>query len=438
MSTETEIDSQHFTEAVVKLGNSRPVVASQPIFNAQGIKIVEGGTPINGDLYERLVAHHLQSPIEHSLTTEGAVTGRSLRTSMEEMLARHPFYARMATPVERVTRLDILDKLPLPGPVAFQLTLAREMHPDQYDHALRSAWTMMWMVSGPTNLRFDVGMAAVTGLVHDIAMLHLDPVLLDPTVQLSRDQRRQLYSHPIIGARLLERHHEYPKEVARAVLEHHECENGSGYPRSLISPQISTLGRAMALTEMVTAMVGGSHPGGELRLSVLLRMNMHRFDRALISRVMGLLRPEQDPGSHEINLLEQPTRSLRDIDAALQDWPSNLALQPDLAPERQAGMAIVANQIGQLQRSLAEAGLAPEQLDQLGDSGDDPLLPRELSLLASEAAWQLRTLARQTRRRWRGGPDGSYAPELQQWLDRCEALCAQVLATMAPHDLSDD
>lgn len=438
MSTEPEIDSQHFTEAVVKLGTTRPVVASQPIFNAQGIKVMERGMAISGDLYERLMAHHLQTPIEHSLTTEGAVNGRSLRTSMEDALARHPFYGRMVTSLERVTRLDILEKLPLPEAVAFQLTLARELHPDQYDHALRSAWTMMWMVSGATNVRFDLGMAAVTGLVHDLAMLHLDPALLDPRAQLSREQRRQLYSHPIIGSQLMERHHAYPKEVARAVLEHHECENGSGYPRSLISPQISPLGRAMALTEMITAMVGGGHPGGELRLSVLLRMNMHRFDRVLIDRVMGLLRPEQDPGSHEITLLDQPIQRLRDIDTALQSWPSNAVGLPDLTPERQAGMAIVANHLGQLRRSLAEAGLAPEQLDQLGDGGDDPLLPRELSLLAAEAAWQLRTLTRQTRRRWRSGPSGDLSPALKQWLGECETVCDAILQTSAGDDADDE
>lgn len=435
----TEIESQHFTQAVVELGTRRPVVASQAIYNAQGVKIVEAGTPVNASLYDRLMAHKLQAPIEQSLTAEGAVNGRSLRASVQEMLARRPFYDRLGTPAEHATWLDIIEKLPLPAPMALQLTLARELHPDQFDHALRAAWTLMWLVSGPLNLRFDLGMAAVAGLLHDIAVLHLDPALLNPKARLNRDQRRQLYSHPIISATLLERHHEYPKEVVRAVLEHHECDNGSGYPRNLQAAQMSPLGRALALTELVTAMVGGSHRGGELRLSVMLRMNMHRFDHALIARVMVQLRPDLDPGSHEVPQLDDPVQCLCDLGERVARWPADLESMPGLVPARREGLAIIRTQLAQQQRTLAEAGLTPAQLEQLGSADDDPLLPRELSLLAGEAAWQLRTLARQARRRWRAGAQEDYPPLLQQWLEPTEALCEQILGVIdAATDDHDD
>ena len=226
---------------------------------------------------------------------------------------------------------------------------------------------------------------------------------------------------------LMERHHEYPKEVLRAVLEHHECLNASGYPRNLGGVQISPLGRCMSLSEVVTAMVGSDANGGELRLAVLLRMNMHRYDPALIDRVMGLLRPELDAGSTAIVPLAEPAQTLIEIDEVVSAWPSDCAGFDELTPERQAGMAIVSDQIAQLRRTLAEAGLAPAQLEQLGDGAQDPMLARELSLLAKEAAWQLRTLARQASRRWRGGSDSDHPPLLQTWMDRCETLAQQLL-----------
>jgi hypothetical protein len=253
-------------------------------------------------------------------------------------------------------------------------------------------------------------------------MLHLDPVLLDNKAAVTRAQRRQLYSHPIISMMLIERHHVYPKEVVRAVFEHHECLNASGYPRNLAGADISPLGRCMALTEVVTAMISGHNTGGELRLSVLLRMNMHRYDPALITRVMGLLRPELDPGSQAIEPLADPVARLRDIDDVVATWPRDAAALEALTPEREAGLAVVSQQMAQLRRTLAEAGLAPAQLEQLGDAALDPLLARELSLLAQEAAWQLRTLARQARRRWRAGAQGEYPVVLQTWMDRCDAL----------------
>ena len=429
-----DVDPEHYKRAVTELGERRAVVAKQAIFNAQGVKVVEKGTPINASLYERLNAHKLPEPLEDSLSAEGLVSGRSLRMDVELLLEREAFYARMtATPTERAKRLDVVEKLPLPDAMAFQLTLARDVHPSVYQHSLRAMWTMIWLASSPLGKRFELAEAAAVGLLHDMGMLHLDPALLDPQTTLTAAQRRQLYSHPILGVMLMERHHAYPKEVVRAVMEHHECLNASGYPRHLNSAQISPLGRCIALTEVVTAMIGSETNGGELRLAVLLRMNLHRYDAALIDRVMGLLRPEQDPGSQTVVPLDQPAQALIGIDQAVSAWPSECACFTDLTAERRAGMAIVSEQIAQLRRTLAEAGLTPAQLEQLGDGAQDPLLARELSLLAKEAAWQLRTLARQASQRWRAGAEGDHPPELQAWMDQGEQIAQQLLGTTAGH-----
>ena len=59
--------------------------------------------------------------------------------------------------------------------------------------------------------------------------------------------------------------------------------------------------------------------------------------------------------------------------------------------------------------------LSADQTVEALRAAGEPTRLRVLSLLAGEAAWQLRTLTRQTRRRWRGGAEGDYAPALRQW-----------------------
>ena len=83
-------------------------------------------------------------------------------------------FAEVAAP------LDVIEKLPLPDAMAFQLTLARDLHPTVYRHSLRAMWTMAWLASHPLGKRFELSEAAAVGLLHDIGMLHLDPLLLDP------------------------------------------------------------------------------------------------------------------------------------------------------------------------------------------------------------------------------------------------------------------
>ena len=120
-----ETDPKHFTKAVTELGEKRPVLTTQAIFNDCGIKIIEKGVQINAGLYERLMAHKLNVPLEQSVASKSAITGPLLRTQAEEVMRDVPFFARIAVnPKTRSLLLDPLTKLPLPRPIAFQLTLA--------------------------------------------------------------------------------------------------------------------------------------------------------------------------------------------------------------------------------------------------------------------------------------------------------------------------
>jgi hypothetical protein len=71
-------------------------------------------------------------------------------------------------------------------------------------------------------------------------------------------------------------------------------------------------------------------------------------------------------------------------------------------------------------------GGAPEQLELLGNEVLGDALQREMTLLTREAGWQLRTLARQTRRRWNAGPGENFPDSLQTWLDNVDTVVARI------------
>jgi len=124
---------QYFSQAVVELGKKQPVIASCAIFNANGIKIVDKGTAINQGLYERLVQHKLSEPIESCVSSSNMVTGKTLRISAEAILNDIPFFMRMA-PDNRSRKLllDAIETVPLPAPIAIQLTIARDVHTGKF------------------------------------------------------------------------------------------------------------------------------------------------------------------------------------------------------------------------------------------------------------------------------------------------------------------
>ncbi len=225
MPADTLLDP--FSAAVSQLVAKQPPTAVAAIYSAQGIKLIEKGAVVRPSIYERITQHRLSAPLQDSLQVQDSVTGKSLRSTAELLLSQMPVLVRLIeTPAMQALLLQALETLPLPAPIVFQLTVARDTQPGLYRHLVCTALVAGWLASGQTTSRFDISMLVAAGLLHDLGMLHIDPILLTPDAPLSREQRRQLYSHPLVSELLLQRHHEYPTELIRAVREHHEMLDG--------------------------------------------------------------------------------------------------------------------------------------------------------------------------------------------------------------------
>lgn len=405
------------------LGARRRVVVRSPIVNTQGIKVLDQGVSIDERLYERLTAHQLAKPLEDCVGSEPVLRVADVRDAVRALIDQEPFYARMAADGgRRETLLAELALMPLPEPVAFQLTVMRETRPLAWMHALRAAVTASWLGGALQGNRFDMRHLALAGLVHDLGLLHLDPVLDRPREQLTTEQRRQLYSHPLLTVARLERHHEFPRAVLSAVLEHHESLDGSGYPRQLAGAAIGPWGRILALTELVTGQFNGERPMPARRLTLALRLNRHRYDPAGAAEVLRLLsRLPAEPVAPPVG---DPRQRLATLEALLQRWPADAPAQT--SPARCRAVSDVRAQADQVVRNLATAGATQAQLMLLGADGVDEGLNAELDLMVGEVAWQVRAVARQARRRWRRGADEALPEWMVQWLKAVDDACEGV------------
>lgn len=420
-------DARHFARAVTELGEKRPVVARSAIYNAQGLKIIDKGVAIDARLYDRLTRHQLKAPLDECLDSEPAVGGARLRDDARALAQQDRFCAAMVADLKGgETLFGELALVPLPRQIAFQLTVLRETQPELWQHALRSALAAGWLAARSGLARYDQRLLAAGGLLHDLGMLHLDPVLLHPEVRLTREQRRQLYTHPLVTVMLLERHHDYPKELLRAVLEHHEALDGSGYPRNVAGAELSPWGRVLALTELVTAMTADGREAPALRLSLALRMTAPRFDAALAREVMRLLAPLREPAPAAAH--GDAAGDLRCIEQLLGGWRTAAAAVSGLSPARRTAVERIAELCDGELKALTASGATAAQLAMLGDAATDADGAGELALIAREAAWQLRAVTRQARRRWQLSPGEAFPPPLQAWLDEAETLCARWLS----------
>ncbi|GHU62594.1 phosphohydrolase [Spirochaetia bacterium] len=89
----------------------------------------------------------------------------------------------------------------------------------------------------------ELGIAA---LLHEAGMLTLDPEIYTSTDALTQEEQKAILSHPLLGYKLL-KSFDLPLAVTVAALEHHERENGEGYPRRLTGDKISLYSKIIAV-----------------------------------------------------------------------------------------------------------------------------------------------------------------------------------------------
>ncbi|MES1161463.1 MAG: HD domain-containing phosphohydrolase, partial [Rhizobacter sp.] len=119
----------------------------------------------------------------------------------------------------------------------------------------------------------------LAGLLHDLGEMYIDPRYGEADADRSLDftSYQQLVVHPHVGQLLIAQLTNYPGALARAVAEHHEHSDGSGYPHGLQRDAISPLGRLLAVTEGALGALRGERPH-LARVSVALRVVPGEFD----------------------------------------------------------------------------------------------------------------------------------------------------------------
>lgn len=85
------------------------------------------------------------------------------------------------------------------------------------------------------NTLYDVVLA---GLLHDIGKCKIPADILNKTA-LSNQELKILQSHTTIGYKIIKVEMELPANIARAALDHHEHNDGSGYPNGTSGDQIN-------------------------------------------------------------------------------------------------------------------------------------------------------------------------------------------------------
>jgi HD-GYP domain-containing protein (c-di-GMP phosphodiesterase class II) len=391
----------HYVRKIVALGETRRVVTHQPILTDHGIKLVDSGVQISAALYDKLVLHKLLPPIDECLTVEDAVTVDSLVDGVTRLLATESSGGWLREDQKKQV-LGVFAGFPLNPVLSFKLTVAREEAPRIYSHSLEVALcALVLALNRPGAAEGDLVNAVAAGLFHDLGLLHVHSSLLQADERPLDDRERQgVYSHPILTHLILMRFPEWCPAVSRAVLEHHERLDSSGYPRGLAGHEISPLGQLLAVAELAASLI--SRRQGipvPAYVHVILRLNQGKVNLDLANAMMTqLLQGRSGQGTDEV----APTpygeilSSLVRLSEGIQNWQLIVPGFGELPV-----VVLINRRISRLERNLAGVGVDLKNWGMIDpDISEDAAALREIEVAAMEGAWQLRAIAQEIHRKW--------------------------------------
>jgi HD-GYP domain-containing protein (c-di-GMP phosphodiesterase class II) len=90
--------------------------------------------------------------------------------------------------------------------------------------------------------------------LHDLGKIQVDPAIINKEGKLTFDELQAMRRHPLYGFNILNEANQLTTECKLIILEHHEREDGSGYPYGLYGGEIHVYARICSLVDTYDAL----------------------------------------------------------------------------------------------------------------------------------------------------------------------------------------
>lgn len=122
-------------------------------------------------------------------------------------------------------------------------------------HSLRSAVYAIIVGMELKMSNFQLSELAAAALLHEIGLIHIAEDIYSRPGKLSEEEKKYLYVHPVLSCKILKKA-KFSLPICLGTLDHHERENGTGYPQKLTGEKISLYGKIIGVVCSYEAMTG--------------------------------------------------------------------------------------------------------------------------------------------------------------------------------------
>jgi len=419
-----EAENKNYLRHITELGKKQTIVTHEDIRSNEGIKLVTSGTRVNASFYEKLLKHKLLKPIDQSLKIEECLSAEILKEKAAQQIKQSTLLEAMQKNSANAELLfSIFSSLKIPEILLFKLTVAEKQLPVVFNHCLNVAIASVYIAIELKQNEKNLEIIAIAGLFHDIGLLHLDVNLFNSNKKFSENDRKQIYSHPIVANLMLKTFPGY-QLISHAIIEHHERMDGSGYPQGLEGKQIDLPGQILIVAELAISLTEQKNHFGYLnRLQAILKFNTNQYPHTVVDILLSLLKKikENIPDTELSMGKDEFLETLSSIWSAINSWDF----------EHDEGLEVpyeistyISNRLNELTHALNMSGLNLDELALLETELDEILADsEEMMALLDEAMYQVKNIVNEITRRWPNRTvDEDTETAITKWLKKVKLL----------------
>ncbi|MFM9835440.1 MAG: HD domain-containing phosphohydrolase [Methylophilaceae bacterium] len=243
----------HCLDSLLSAADSIGLYFKEDIFDESGAKIFPSGQMLSAEMKAQLLHKKLKKPLETSIAAKKTICPADITVEAIAVLKELPIFSEIFNCYEIDAKA--LSTLYLGAVPAIFLSVIKHNNYKAYRHTVLV--TLIARIIGAKMKLdyYDMALLCQAALMHDIGEQYVDANTMQKKASLTPEEWKHLMAHSKIGEIFILECTNYAPEVARAIAEHHERADGTGYPKRLQAEQISKLGNILIVSELLAGML---------------------------------------------------------------------------------------------------------------------------------------------------------------------------------------
>ena len=387
------IVNPYLLDNLLSAADGLDLFAKEDVCDESGAVLLSAGKALRADVKEKLLGKTLKKPLETCIGAKNALKHSDICNEALVILEEYPLFSS----VKKYFRRDAkaLGTIYLDSLSLLLLSVFKQNEPKIFQHTVMVALVARIIGAKMKLDYYNMALLSQAALLHDVGELYVDNAIVNKPGRLTTEDWQALITHPIIGEKIVTECTDYAPEVARAIAEHQERSDGTGYPKRIKADQLGKLGNILLMSEFVAGML--AKPDFPIARGLLvIKFFYWQYPVEPLAAIHALLRRDKVKLEDEDTPLvdaEAVQNVINEFDEVVSRLTACLGESKSF--DEKAVIEHMLIRFGNIKRAMNEMGMEYCFLpDAWMKMQKDNQIRFETNLMSSELAWCLRDISR--------------------------------------------